>query len=177
MLSRIRKNEKPSSTNIFPTRQKKMKIPNLSLLNKKSIYKKENQKQNVWSDCVVQGSVGPLTSNSTLSNEFKVLHDKDKMDYCGGYSEANEKEENVASGNVAHDFDLGSNESEQKKNTEKISKNVKQNKNVGTNCEAGCKDEQTKNARCHNSSPTYSGREGRKDEQTKNARCHNSSPT
>ena len=41
----------------------------------------------------------------------------------------------------------------------------------------GRKDEQTKNARCHNSSPTYSGREGRKDEQTKNARCHNSSPT
>ena len=26
-------------------------------------------------------------------------------------------------------------------------------------------------------SPTYSRREGRKDEQTKNARCHNSSPT
>ena len=65
----------------------------------------------------------------------------------------------------------------------------------------GRKDEQTKNARCHNSSPTtYSGREGRKDEQTrmlvlttlappngrregrkdeetKNGRCHNSSPT
>ena len=77
----------------------------------------------MWSDCVIQGSVGPLTSNSTLSNDFKVLHDKDKMDYCGGYSEANEKEENVASGNVAHDFDLGSNESEQKKN-------------VGTDCEA-----------------------------------------
>ena len=41
----------------------------------------------------------------------------------------------------------------------------------------GRKDEQTKNARRHNSSPTYSGREGRKDEQTKNARGHNSSPT
>ena len=79
------------------------------------VHKKENQKQNVWSDCVVQGSVGPLTSNSTLSNDFKVLHDKDKMDYCGGYSEANEKEENVASGNVAHDFDLGSKKSEPKK--------------------------------------------------------------
>ena len=118
MSSRIRKKEKPSGTNIFPTRQKKMKIPNLSLLNKKKntkVHKKENQKQNVWSDCVVQGSVGPLTSNSTLSNDFKVLHDKDKMDYCGGYSEANEKEENVASGNVAHDFDLGSNKSEPKK--------------------------------------------------------------
>ena len=41
----------------------------------------------------------------------------------------------------------------------------------------GRNDEQTKNARCHNSGPTYSGREGRKDEQTKNAPCHNSSPT
>ena len=41
----------------------------------------------------------------------------------------------------------------------------------------GRKDEQTKNVRCHSSSPTYSGREGRKDEQTKNARCHNPSPT
>ena len=80
--------------------------------------------------------MGPLTSNSTLSNDFKVLHDKDKMDYCGGYSEANEKEENVASGNVAHDFDLGSDESEQKKSTEKNSKKVKQNKNVWTDCEA-----------------------------------------
>ena len=90
----------------------------------------------MWSDCVIQGSVGPLTSNSTLSNDFKVLHDKDKVDYCGGNSEANEKEENVGSGNVAHDFDLGSDESEQKKNTEKNSKKVKQNKNVGTDCEA-----------------------------------------
>ena len=66
--------------------------------------------------------MGPLTSNSTLSNEFKVLHDKDKMDYCGGYSETNEKEENVASGNAPHDFDLGSNESEQKKIQKKLAK-------------------------------------------------------
>ena len=94
----------------------------------------------MWSDRVVQDSVGLLTSSSTLSNKFKVLHDRDKMDYCGGYSEANEKEETVASGYVAHEFDLGSNKSEQKKitelqNTEKISKKVKQNKNVGTDCE------------------------------------------
>ena len=41
----------------------------------------------------------------------------------------------------------------------------------------GCKEEQTKNARRHNSSPTYDRREGRKDEQTKNARCDNSSAT
>ena len=41
----------------------------------------------------------------------------------------------------------------------------------------GRKDEQTKNAVCHNSSPTYDRRKGRKDEQTKNALCHNSSPT
>ena len=59
--------------------------------------------------------MGQLTSNSTLSNDFKVMRNKDKVDYCGGYSDENEKEENVASGNVAHDFDLGSNESEQKK--------------------------------------------------------------
>ena len=56
------------------------------------VHKKDNQKRNVWSDRVVQGTVGPLTSNSTLSNEFKVLHDKDKMDYCVGYSEINENE-------------------------------------------------------------------------------------
>ena len=66
--------------------------------------------------------MGPLTSSSTLSNDFKVLHDKDKVDYCGSYSEANEEEENVASGNVAHDFDLGSDESEQKKIQKKIAK-------------------------------------------------------
>ena len=50
----------------------------------------------------------PLSGNSTLSNKFKVLHDKEKMDNCNGYFEVKEKEENVASGNVAHDFDLGS---------------------------------------------------------------------
>ena len=47
----------------------------------------------------------PLSGNSTLSNKFKVLHDKEKMDNCNGYFEVKEKEENVASGNVAHDFD------------------------------------------------------------------------
>ena len=50
----------------------------------------------------------PLSGNSTLSNKFKVLHDKEKTDNCNGYFEVKEKEENVASGNVAHDFDLGS---------------------------------------------------------------------
>ena len=41
----------------------------------------------------------------------------------------------------------------------------------------GRKDEQTKNARCHNSSPTYDRRKGPKEEQTNNALYPNSSPT
>ena len=70
----------------------------------------------MWSDCVIQGSVGPLTSNSTLSNDFKVLHDKDKMDYCVGYSEVNENE----SMDKRLEFDSDSNYSESQEMVESI---------------------------------------------------------
>ena len=60
--------------------------------------------------------MGPLSSNSTLSNDFKVLHDKDKMDYCVGYSEVNENE----SMDKRLEFDSDSNYSESQEMVESI---------------------------------------------------------
>ena len=70
-------------------------------------------------DCEAQDSVGALngaSGNSAQSNEFKALFDKDKMDYCVGYSEVNENE----SMDKRLEFDSDSNHSESQEMVESI---------------------------------------------------------